>query len=79
METLSLGPKNAVLERFNHHDVLAEEDGLLSYCKESKIPEEVISDINIKTIMYIKKCKKKTHSSHKPLPEREEFVSYSIR
>ena len=64
METLSLGPKNAVLEKFNPHDVLAEIDALLSHCKDSNIPEEVISDINIKTINYIKKCRKQKASRH---------------
>ena len=32
METLSLGPKNAVLDKFKPNDVLAELDGLLYYC-----------------------------------------------
>ena len=64
METLSFSPKNDVLERFNPCGVLAEVDAFLSYCKESKIPEEVISDINITTIMYIKKCKKQKSPRH---------------
>ena len=58
METLSLGPKNAVLDKFNPHDVLAELDELLAHCKKNKITEETISDINIKTLNYIKRCKK---------------------
>ena len=58
MDTLSLGPKNAVLEKFNPHDVLAELDGLLSFCKYNEVTEDIISDINMKTISYIKKCKK---------------------
>ena len=33
LETLSLGPKNAVLDKFNPHDVLAELDMLLNVCK----------------------------------------------
>ena len=36
MDTLSLGPKNAVLDRFESKDVLAEMDGFLSYCKNKK-------------------------------------------
>ena len=58
METLSFGPKNAELERFNRHDILAEVDYLLNHCKESNLSEDLISDINIKTIAYIKECKK---------------------
>ena len=64
IDTLSLGPKNAVLEKFNPHDVLAELDGLLSYCKEHEVTEDIISDINMKTISYIKKCKKQKSSKN---------------
>ena len=57
IETLSLGPKNAVLDRFEPKDVLAELDGLLNFCKTQNIPNETITDINVKTLNYIKKCK----------------------
>ncbi len=57
METLSLGPKNAVLDKFNPKDVLAEVDGLMRHCKYNNVPDEVITDINVKTLNYIKKCK----------------------
>ena len=55
MKTLSLGPKNAVLDRFEQNDVLAELDDLLKHCKQNKIDSQVISDINIATMKYIKK------------------------
>ena len=58
LETLSLGPKNAVLDQFEPKDVLAELDGLLNHSKQNNIPEETITDINVKTLNYIKKCKK---------------------
>ena len=58
METLSLGPKNAVLDRFDPKDVLAEVDGLLYHCKKNKVSDEIITDINVKTLAYIKRCKK---------------------
>ena len=58
MDTLSLGPKNAVLDRFDPKDILAEVDGLLYYCKSKNVPDEIITDINVKTLAYIKKCKK---------------------
>ena len=58
METLALGPKNAVLDRFDPKDVLAEVDGLLYHCKVNNVPDETITDINVKTLTYIKKCKK---------------------
>ena len=37
-------------------------DHLLHRCKESNLSEDLISDINIKTIAYIKKCKKQKSS-----------------
>ena len=58
LETLSLGPKNAVLDRVEPKDILAELDGLLSYCKEKQVDSEIITDINIKILNYIKKAKK---------------------
>ena len=57
METLSLGPKNAVLDKFDLKDVRAEVDGLLDHCKNRKIPDEIITDKNVKTMNFIKKCK----------------------
>ena len=58
METLSLGPKNAVLDRFDPKEVLAEIDELLHHCKENQVSEETITDINVKTLAYIKRCKR---------------------
>ena len=58
METLSLGPKSAVLDKFDHKEVLAEIDKLLYHCKENNVSDETITDINVKTLTYIKKCKK---------------------
>ena len=52
-ETLSLGPKNAVLDRFDSKNVLAEVDGLLHFCAEKQISDDVITDINVKTLNYI--------------------------
>ena len=57
METLALGPKNAILDRFDPKDILAEIDGLLHHCKISKVSDEMITDINVKRLTYIKKCK----------------------
>jgi len=55
MKTLALGPKNAVLDKFDPKDIQVELDALLKYCHQNN---EVIIDINIKTINYIKKCKR---------------------
>ena len=50
METLSLGPRNAVLEKFDPKKLLAEIDGLLSHCKKYKISDDIGTDINVKTL-----------------------------
>lgn len=62
LETLSLGPKNAVLEKFNQNDVLCELDGLLKHCRDNDVKDELITDINVKTLTYIKNCKKQRSS-----------------
>ena len=58
METLSLGPKSAVLDKFDTKEILAEVDKLLAHCKDNDISDDIITDINVKTLTYIKKCKK---------------------
>ena len=58
IKTLSLGPKNSVLDNFDAKDILAELDGLLYHCKSNEMKNDIITDINIKTLNYIKKCKK---------------------
>ena len=58
LQTLSLGPRNPVLERFNQNEILAELDSLMEFCKNKNIDEETLTNINIKTLTYIKNCKK---------------------
>ena len=70
MQTLSLGPKNAVLDRFEPKDVLTELDLLLSHCKSKQVSEETITDINVKTLAYIKKCKKLKSSRNIALTQK---------
>ena len=70
METLSLGPRNAVLDHFEPRDVLAEVDGLLNHCKSNNVAEETITDINIKTLAYIKRCKKMKSSRNIQMTKR---------
>ena len=57
MQTLALGPKNAILDRFDPKELLAEIDDLFEHCRISKISDEMITDINVKTLTYIKRCK----------------------
>ena len=60
IETLSLGPRSAVIDEFNPKEVLAEIDNLLRHCRENGkfMMDDWITDINVKTVNYIKKCKK---------------------
>ena len=64
LDTLSLGPKNATLDRFNPKDILAELDDLLRFCKRNSVLNDTITDINIKTLTYVKKCKKMKTPRH---------------
>ena len=52
------------------HDILAELDDLLAYCRKNQVSEETISDINIKTLGYIKKCKKLKSSRNIQMTKR---------
>ena len=70
METLQLGPKNSTLERFDENNVLAELDTLLNFCKRKEVNEDVISDINVKTLAYIKNCRKQKSPRHIHLTKR---------
>ena len=58
IETLSLGPRTPILNPFDPKEVLATLDGFLYDCKQHKVSDEMMTDINIKTINYIKKCDK---------------------
>ena len=56
LDTLALGPKNAILDKFNPKDTLAEIDMLLSKCKRNKLSNDIINEINVATFKYVKSC-----------------------
>ena len=58
MDTLALGPRSAVISQFSQQDVLAELDLMLSRCEIENVPYEVVNDINIAVVKYIKQCNK---------------------
>ena len=62
MDTLALGPKDVVLEKIDPKDVLAELDGLLRSCQGKGINQDGTTDINVKTLTYIKNCSKQMFS-----------------
>ena len=56
LDTLALGPKNPVLEKFDQKVTLAEIGLLLNHLQEQNVSNERVSDINIAKTDYIKKC-----------------------
>ena len=63
-QTLALGPKHPIMSKFNQNDVLVELDSFLNYCEKNAIPDSTITEINIKTLNYINKCKKQKVPNH---------------
>jgi len=47
-----------MLGKFKKIDVLAELDDLIRFCRDKEVDEEVITDVNVKTLAYIKQCNK---------------------
>ena len=58
IDTLSLGPRSSIMVKFDQSRLLAEVDSLMNFCKKKDLSDELITDINIKTLTYIKNCKK---------------------
>ena len=58
LDTLALGPRNAVLDKIQRNDILSELDELIRHCRKNGVDESIITDINVKTLAYIKRCSK---------------------
>ena len=65
-----MGPRNPVLNQFDNKEVLATLDNFLHYCKKKKISDEIITDINVNTLNYVKKCKRMKNSRNVMLTSR---------
>ncbi len=63
-QTLSLGPRHPVMSKFKENDVLVELDSFLNYCQKNSIPDCTVTEINIKTLNYIKQCKRQKVPKH---------------
>ena len=63
LETLALGPKNPVLEKYNVKTTLAEVDGLLEFCESKECSPDMKNEIEAATIRYNKK-------SEQQIPQR---------
>ena len=57
LDTLAMGPRNPVSDKFDPNDVLVELDRFMKHCEGKFIDKELLTDINVKTLNYIKKCK----------------------
>ena len=64
LDTLSLGPKNAVLDRFTPYGLLAELDLVLNKCQRNHVIRETINDINFLMVKYIKEYSKQVPPRH---------------
>ena len=70
IDTLALGPKNAVLDKFDPKETLAQIDALLYKCKRDKVSDEIMNDINVATFKYIKSCSKQKSPRNLSLTKR---------
>ena len=69
LDTLAIGPNNAVLDMFNSYNVLAELNLLLKKCDHYKISNETINDINIVMVKYIKQASRQRPPRHLKLTQ----------
>ena len=65
-----LGPKNPVLDKCNENKALAEIDHLLNRLKSNGISNDVINDINVATLKYIKSCSTQMTPRHFTMTKR---------
>ena len=54
LDTLSMGPKNPTLDRFNQKELLAEIDLFLNRLGKANVSNNILNDINVATLKYIK-------------------------
>ena len=55
LDTLSMGPKNLILDKFNQKELLAKIDLLLNRLGKGNI-SNVLNIINVATLKYVKSC-----------------------
>ena len=56
LDTLSMRRKNPILDKFNQKELLAEIDLLLNQLGKANGSNDVLNDINVATLKYIKNC-----------------------
>ena len=53
LDTLSVGPKNPILNKFNKKELLPEVDLLLNRLGKANVSNDVLNDINVATLKYV--------------------------
>ena len=56
LETLSMGPKNSILDKFNQKELPAEIDLLLNRLGKANLSSDILNDINVAILKYVKSC-----------------------
>ena len=59
-----MGPRNPVMEKFDEKEVLVELDCFLKFCNDKHVSDAAITDLNVKTLNYIKTCNKQKPPRH---------------
>ena len=70
LDTLSMGPKNPILDKFNQKELLAEMDLLLNRLGKANVSNDVFNDINIATLKYVKSCLSQGTPRHTVMTKR---------
>ena len=64
LDMLSVGPKDSILDKFNQKELLAEIDLLLNRLGEANVSNDVLNDINVATLKYVKSCSSQRTPRH---------------
>ena len=64
LDTLSMGPKNLILDKFNQKKLLAEIDLLLNRLGKANVSNNVLNIINVATLKYVKSCSSQRTPRH---------------
>ena len=82
LDTLSMGPKNPILDKFNQKELLAEIDLLLNRLGKANGSNDVLNDVNVATLKYIKNCLSQRTPKHIIMTKRsprKRFISCTVR
>jgi len=71
MKTLALVSKKSIVDKFWRNWYFSWLDELLRYCQHNQFNEDIITDINVKTLAHIKNCKKQIDLTNRYLKENK--------